>query len=276
LGADGNTADATLPTLLLPGLQLVTAPAPRPEPSTVTLRGADPSVDHGDTFVACVDVERNGAVHDGVTTSIPLHITLVWTDPPASPLAATALVNNLDLEVLPPAGDRLLRGNNDEAAIPQAMDAVNNVEKVVVAFPAATLDFVTGARLAPPWSIVVRGTHVPLGPQAFSLAITAAGARLAPAGSCAAPLQPNAYSPAQVVPITGGGTSSPTVSVGTAVAVWVASVVVLGAGWYLTWRRRQVPSLGGIRGSAVHAAAAAAAVPLRSGRVTADERRPLL
>lgn len=68
----------------------------------------------------------------------PLKITLTYTDVPGNPAAVLALVNDLDLEVLAPTGERY-RGNRfaDGESIPDAAgtDTVNNVEAVHLASP---------------------------------------------------------------------------------------------------------------------------------------------
>jgi hypothetical protein len=104
------------------------------------------------------------------TTSVgPLRVTLVWTDFPAQPGVAAALVNDLDLEVVGPdgrphpgnrgayaPGDRCLRG---------AADACNTVESVILAE-------------APPgrYSLRVRAYTVPQGErQAFALVASGRG-----------------------------------------------------------------------------------------------------
>lgn len=227
---------ASLPTLLLPGLTFAAAAAPRPEPAAVATKGVDPTVAHGNTFQACVDVASNGV------EQVPLRITLAWSDPPGSTLSATALVNDLDLEVVTPDGLRLLRGGNDEAAVPQIIDSLNNVEKVAVRLPTPTIDLSSGRRLAPPYSVVVRGSHVPLGPQRFSLAVSGAGAALAAAGSCAPALAPGAFSPAQTsapaAAIASGGGAEATIGLGAASGVWVASLVALGGALWMVWGRK--------------------------------------
>jgi len=69
----------------------------------------------------------------------PLKITLAYTDVPGFPGALTALVNDLDLEVVGPDGT-LYRGNQFGAgeSVPNAPtpDTVNNVEGVTLAQPA--------------------------------------------------------------------------------------------------------------------------------------------
>jgi hypothetical protein len=97
----------------------------------------------------------------------PLRISLAWTDYPASPIAGRALVNDLDLEVQPPAGS-LLRGNAG-AALPTdcragtgGADRCNNAESVEVAAPQAGT-----------YVVRVRAASVPQGPQPFALAARA-------------------------------------------------------------------------------------------------------
>lgn len=68
--SDSSTAAATLPTLIMAGLASVPAPAPRPEPSSVTFKGADPTLVHGDLHQYCVDVRRNPAVHNGINSRL--------------------------------------------------------------------------------------------------------------------------------------------------------------------------------------------------------------
>ena len=71
-------------------------------------------------------------------TNAPLKVTLTYTDVPGFPGAIPALVNDLDLEVVDPAGN-LYRGNQFAAgeAIPQAphADRVNNVEGIHIHHP---------------------------------------------------------------------------------------------------------------------------------------------
>jgi hypothetical protein len=92
-----------------------------------------------------------------------LKITLAWDDYPAMPNVATALVNDLDLRVYSPSGERYFPWTLDGAqpslaARQDAEDHINNIEQVLVADPEP------GA-----WRIEVHGTNVPEGPQVFSL-----------------------------------------------------------------------------------------------------------
>lgn len=72
----------------------------------------------------------------------PLRITLTWTDFPGTPLAAKALVDNLDLELLLPNGSTLLRGNAS-ADLPASCrssagaDSCNTSESIVLNTPLA-------------------------------------------------------------------------------------------------------------------------------------------
>lgn len=65
-------------------------------------------------------------------TSRPLKVTLTWTDPPAPPGAAKALVNDLDLVVTGPDG-RTYLGNDKKGE--GKKDAANNVEQVIIPIP---------------------------------------------------------------------------------------------------------------------------------------------
>jgi hypothetical protein len=150
----------------------------QPPPDNAPARGVDPAMPDGGAAVYCVAVAAGSSL---------LSAALVWTDPPAALGAASPLVNNLDLELLPPNGSdaATLRGNADPAdGFPQAADAANSVEKIEVANLNATLAAPGGARLAPPYRLAVRGAAVLLGPQPYALVATGTGTSLAPAGSC--------------------------------------------------------------------------------------------
>lgn len=79
---------------------------------------------------------------NNVSTVEPLRITLTWSDPKAALSASTALVNNLDLEIIAPNG-AVYRGNiNFANAWSQpsgsaGFDNKNNVEAVYIQFPQA-------------------------------------------------------------------------------------------------------------------------------------------
>jgi hypothetical protein len=101
-----------------------------------------------------------------VTRQSNLKVTLVWDDPAAAAGAGVALVNNLDLELVEPNGVTIHRPWILNPALPTAnattgVDNRNVVEQVVVGT-------VTGAN-AGVWTIRVRGTNVPSGPQRYSL-----------------------------------------------------------------------------------------------------------
>ncbi|MFN8177175.1 MAG: S8 family serine peptidase [bacterium] len=96
----------------------------------------------------------------------PLKITMVFMDQPAALNASLTPVNDLDLEVVGPSG--LLRGNvidaNAGESIPGgAADPLNDVERVLVAAPTVG-----------DWTIRVRGTSVPIGPQGFAVVVNGA------------------------------------------------------------------------------------------------------
>ncbi len=88
---------------------------------------------------------QTGQTHTYQITNVsavePLRISLVWTDPKGSTAASIALINNLDLEVIDPAGN-VFRGNTNfkEAytllANGASFDAKNPVEAVYIQYPA--------------------------------------------------------------------------------------------------------------------------------------------
>jgi hypothetical protein len=83
------------------------------------------AVVHGGSLKYCLSVR---------VSAERLRVTVVWTDPPASPAASKSLINNLDLVVIGPGGE-FFYGNAlsqwDEAHSPHpAIDNVNNVEQV--------------------------------------------------------------------------------------------------------------------------------------------------
>ncbi|MGY3088123.1 putative nucleic acid-binding Zn ribbon protein [Hymenobacter sp. UYAg731] len=97
-----------------------------------------------------------------------LKTTLVWSDPAANANAATALVNDLDLELVAVStGQRWLPWalsaypNADSLARParRRPDHLNNAEQITLTMPAAGT-----------YELHVRGFAVPQGPQTFSLA----------------------------------------------------------------------------------------------------------
>ncbi|MFE1625367.1 S8 family serine peptidase [Brevibacillus reuszeri] len=94
-------------------------------------------------------------------TTMPFVITLAWTDYPASLVANRALVNDLNLQVITPDGEK--RNGNDffEAPYDDEVDNLNNVEQVWIGKPEAGIYHVT-----------VEGYNIPKGPQAYALATT--------------------------------------------------------------------------------------------------------
>jgi hypothetical protein len=97
-----------------------------------------------------------------------LKTTMVWSDPAAAANAPTALLNDLDLELVAVStGQRWLPWvlsaypNADSLARParRRADHLNNAEQITLTLPAAGT-----------YELHVRGFAVPQGPQAFSLA----------------------------------------------------------------------------------------------------------
>jgi len=91
-----------------------------------------------------------------------LKITLAWDDFPASAFADPALVNDLDLTLVDPFGavyyPWVLDPKNPSAAAGRGVDTLNNMEQVLVSYPA------NGS-----WQIRVNGSSVAQGPQNYSL-----------------------------------------------------------------------------------------------------------
>ncbi len=98
----------------------------------------------------------------------PIHITLCWSDYPASLAATKQLVNDLDLSVITP--DNIIHYPNGLA---QA-DRINNTEGIDLPATAGTIQ------------IKVSGYNVPNGPQPYALVIRGAGAALTPPPSLTA------------------------------------------------------------------------------------------
>lgn len=115
------------------------------------------------------DAISTGDLDELVVTSsdinVPMRVTLVWHDAPASPSSSFTPVNNLDLEVIAPSGD-IIRGNNivnGQSTLSESVDSINNVEMVML--PAA---------LDGDYTIRVKGTAVNQGPQGYALVVTGA------------------------------------------------------------------------------------------------------
>jgi len=93
----------------------------------------------------------------------PLKVTLVWTDRPSTPVAATNLVNDLDLRVIGQTETYL--GNDwsgGASTTGGSADRLNTEEQVLVVAPTP------GS-----WTIEVVPADIPLGPQPFALVLTA-------------------------------------------------------------------------------------------------------
>ncbi len=93
---------------------------------------------------------------------LKLSITLDWTDKEGSPIASKALVNDLDLKLVTPAGDTVLPWKLNPVqyknAATRGVDNLNNIEQVTIDFPQAGT-----------YKIVVKGSNVPFGPQDYSV-----------------------------------------------------------------------------------------------------------
>lgn len=100
-----------------------------------------------------------------VTQQDELKVTLVWDDVAATAGAAVTLVNDLDLELVDPNGGIhrpwILNPASPANAATTGVDSRNVVEQVVVGS--------VSAADAGTWTIRVKGTSVPSGPQGYSL-----------------------------------------------------------------------------------------------------------
>ncbi len=145
----------------------------------------------GSAFQLRVDDHREGIATGGVvphaydvSAGSPLRATLVWTDYPAAINAAVARVNEIELEVVDPAGNVWFQTIDPSSGLPvptsnpaDPHDARNVVERLVFESPAAGR-----------WVIRVRGVSVPWAPQPFALVVRGALA------DCPAPAAPGAPS----------------------------------------------------------------------------------
>ncbi len=102
------------------------------------------TVSHGETITYQVEVP---------TGQPELKATLVWTDPPASPLAAKSLVNDLDLLLRSPSGTIhypwVLDKDNPSANATKGINTIDIAEQVLVKAPEAGQ-----------WTIEVQGTSI--------------------------------------------------------------------------------------------------------------------
>ncbi len=113
------------------------------------------SIDQGQSNTHTINVPN------GMTQ---VRFMLYWMDPPAPADAPKALINNLDLKVVSPAGDTILpwvlnyAANAASLNLPatHGMDDLNNMEQVVFQTPDAG-----------DYKILVKGTEVPMGPQEY-------------------------------------------------------------------------------------------------------------
>jgi hypothetical protein len=104
---------------------------------------------------------------DVATSTQPLKVTLVWSEPPGAAASASPVVNNLDLEVLSPDRTQTFRGNVFAGGVSVtggAPDTLNNVEMALITAPT------TGD-----WAIRVIGTEVNVGNpgQGYAVVVTA-------------------------------------------------------------------------------------------------------
>jgi hypothetical protein len=126
------------------------------------------------SLVVLGDVRNASGLADGVSDHLalgvggseePLKLTLAFTEPPAALMAASATVNNLDLELVSPSGFRY-RGNvfdRDKgwSTTGGEPDSLNNVETILIHEPEPG-----------EWRVTVRGAEVNQGTQGYALVAT--------------------------------------------------------------------------------------------------------
>jgi len=142
--------------------------------TTLDIGSPGPAFDSGYGLLQIVPalktIEQNNIIEDSVANgnvkSFPLlidptsefvRVTLVWSDPPAAPLADPVLVNDLDLVLIDPTNGvhypwTLDPSNPSNPAVNNFPDHLNNVEQVLAE------NFTSGV-----WYVEISGYNVPVG-----------------------------------------------------------------------------------------------------------------
>ena len=127
-----------------------------------------------------------------LTSTQPLRIMLVWTDPPASLSASTQLVNDLDIVVTGPGGTYY--GNEVVTG-----DRLNNVEGIVIDNPPIGQ-----------YQISITGYNVPISSQPYALVVAGPLTNLPLPTPTATPTSSATPTPAPTNTATATATNSPT------------------------------------------------------------------
>ncbi len=106
---------------------------------------------------------------NATNTTVPLKITMAWTDYPAI-VPAGGLVNDLDIIITSPSGE-VYNGNDFTLPFNDTFDRTNNVEQIRITTPA------TGT-----YKITVNASKIQNGPQDFSFVITGTVNQFLPGG----------------------------------------------------------------------------------------------
>jgi hypothetical protein len=129
-----------------------------------------------------------------------VQVTLAWDDPSATRLAATTLINDLDLRLTDPDGvvyqPLILDPANPASAATNGNDATNNVEMVI------------GNAKAGMWTVSIASTSVPQGPQQYTL-ITPEDANQPPTCDADGPYTEECQGAITVISLNGTGSSDP-------------------------------------------------------------------
>jgi len=118
------------------------------------LQYTERDISHGETQAFNVTVDPGAS---------ELKVTLAWDDPPGTPNVNPALINNLDVVAIDPNNQQrfawILNPSSPSSNATTGLNTRDNLEQVFVANPTPGT-----------WTIEVRGTNIPQGPQTYSLA----------------------------------------------------------------------------------------------------------
>ncbi len=180
---------------------LVLDDVPNPVPGDPMATAAPPAWPHAG--VALTTGDERAFELPAVEAGAQVAVHLVWNDPPATPGAERILVNDLDLEVIAPDGERWMgnRGFGSEGlAVPVDTDpdSVNNVEGVVFAAPDP------GRYSVRVVAADVPGNELP-GSDAQGYALVASGPFLPPVAEALSPARVSPGKELEDLELTGSG-----------------------------------------------------------------------
>ena len=162
---EGNPRNATVKALLAQDAQDVGNPGPDYQTGYGSIRVLD-SIDTlraGRVSEDSVGAGASRSYRMPVSAGETFKVTIAWDDAPGVPNTTKALVNDLDLRVFDPAGNRVFPWTLDPAspglpATQDQVDRINNIEQVFIASATGGV-----------YTVEVNGFDVPQGPQEFSI-----------------------------------------------------------------------------------------------------------